>query len=508
MTYLLKIRLTIIAIALSAFSIGEVSFAKDNCCIALVGGTVISATGQAPLENAVVLIRDDKIERIGKASAIKIPSNYKKIDVSGKWLTPGLIDTNLHLILTTVPEFFIKYEDQLEEIALQSAQVALKYGLTTVADTWGPLEPLLAVRNKINKGEVVGSRLLVAGNIVGTGGPFTAYFMGGWPAGGKSIRYGGWVHPSIQNRINALWEAGVGPNMAAMTPKEAADTLRAYIARGVDMVKIGVSGHGLGAVEPLVFSDDALKAMREVAREEGVPFTTHTFSVPSLRQALKVEPDLLIHPNVMSVGWNSASEPQKEAIREMIDEIRKKNIYAGLMMIPNWEHTSKTMAWDSSKTPQEYYLNMVMDERRPYASKENYDKQVAALRVWLDRNVKVTLSTDAGPEAEDLGPTVWGRLGRFHFERLEGLQSAGMKPMEVLMAATKNGAEAYNLSDETGTLEEGKLADILVLDANPLVDIANLRKINQIYKAGIKVDRSILPQNPILKYDPEAPWPY
>lgn len=72
-----------------------------------------------------------------------------RMDDGATWF----VDTNVHLILMTVPGFFVKYEDKLEEIAIQSAQVGLKYGVTTMADTWGPLEPLLSARDRINEGE-------------------------------------------------------------------------------------------------------------------------------------------------------------------------------------------------------------------------------------------------------------------------------------------------------------------------------------------------------------------
>jgi hypothetical protein len=236
-------------------AVNSVAMASDK--LALNGGTVIQATGEAPIRDAMVLIDNGRIVRIGADT--KAPQGYRQIDVSGKWITPGLIDSNVHLILMTVPEFFIKYEDRLTDIAIQSAQVGLKYGLTTMPDTWGPLQPLLEARDRINSGEFVGSRVLVAGNIIGTGGPFSQSFMGGWPANGLTLRYGGWVKPAIQRRIDALWEDDVGPDMVAMTPEEAAIALRNYIAKGVDFVKVGVSGHGLGRAEPLLFSREALQ---------------------------------------------------------------------------------------------------------------------------------------------------------------------------------------------------------------------------------------------------------
>ena len=117
-----------------------VTYAEQES-LALVGATVVTATGEAPIADAVILISEGQIQQVGTQSSVAIPDAYRQIDVTGKWITPGLIDSNIHLILMTVPEFFIKYEDRLAEIAIQSAQVGLKYGLTTMPDTWGPLKP-------------------------------------------------------------------------------------------------------------------------------------------------------------------------------------------------------------------------------------------------------------------------------------------------------------------------------------------------------------------------------
>ncbi len=474
--------------------------------LALVGGTVVTATGEAPIADAVVLVRDGRIVRIG--TDLDVPDGYTVVDVTGKWVTPGLIDSNVHLILTTTPEFFIKYEDRLTDIAIQSAQVGLKYGLTTMPDTWGPVEPLLEVRDRINSGELVGSRVLVAGNIIGTGGPFSQSFMGGWPANGRTLRYGGWVKPEIQRRIDAMWEAGVGPSMVAMTPEDAAETLRKYIERGVDFVKVGVSGHGLGHAEPLLFSREALIAMREVAREAGIPFSTHTMTAESLRVAVELEPELLMHPNVMSPPWKFASPSHKASVLQSIETIAEKGIYSGLMAVPEKARINAYKEWDFREHSDKPALNEIMANRQLFMGLMNFEDQAAGLRVWLDGGIKYTLATDQGPDSTDLGPLAWSRLGRAHFGRMIGLQDVGASPMDILIASTRNGAEAYGLGDDLGTIERGKIADLLVLDADPLADIANFRKINMVIKDGVIIDRDALPTVKVLDYDPELPWPF
>jgi imidazolonepropionase-like amidohydrolase len=377
-----------------------------------------------------------------------------------------------------------------------------------MADSWGPLEPLLAARDRVNRGEFEGSRVLVAGNIVGLGGPFSSYFMGSWDVRGLSLRYGGWVHPMIRQRINELWEAGVGPELLAMTPEETAEAMRTYVARGVDFVKIAVSGHGIAPVEPLIFSEAALHAMREVVREAGIPFQTHSFSVESLRLSIELEPELLQHPNVMSVPWHRASDAQKAAIDAMIADIAERGISSALMAIPDPKQLQLYAEWNPEDHPEDYYLNQIMVNRRLWFVGSSFEERAAGVRRWLDAGVKFTIATDQGPEASDLGPVVWGRLGRAHFDRMEALQAIGAAPIEILVAATRNGAEAYGLDDELGTLESGKLADLLVLDADPLADIANLRRIRHVIKGGRLIDRDALPTVKVLDFDPEAEWPH
>ncbi len=466
-------------------------------------------TGHEVLAPGTVVMRAGEITAVGDAATTAIPEGCTRTDTTGRWVTPGLIDSNVHLILMTVPEFFVKYEDRLVEIALQSAQVGLKYGMTTMADTWGPLEPLLEARQRLRSGEVVGARVLIAGNIVGLGGPFSSYFMGSWPIEGPTLRYGGWVHPAIRARIDTLWESGMGPELLAMTPEETAKAMERYVARGVDFVKLAVSGHGIGPVEPLIFSREALQAMAQVVEDAGLPLQTHSFSVDSLRLSIELDPDLLQHPNVMSVPYQRATPSQRDAITRMIGQVKSKGIYSGLMAIPSKRQLEITQSWSpESETGAGFYLHRVLTHRQLGLAGSTLEQAAAGVRPWLDAGVPFTLATDQGPEAAELGPVVWGRLGRAHFDRMEALQDLGVEPARILEAATINGARAYRMGDRIGTLEPGKSADLLVLSGDPLADVSNLRQIHAIYLRGEAIDRGSLPTIEVLDYDPEAPWPY
>ena len=178
------------------------------------------------------------------------------------------------------------------------------------------------------------------------------------------------------------------------------------------------------------------------------------------------------------------------------------------MAIPEKEQMRKYSEWDVMEHADHPFLNDIMVNRRTGMAFTTFEKRAAGVRVWLDGGVRFTLATDQGPDSADLGPVAWSRLGRAHFDRMIGLQDVGASPMDILIAATRNGAEAYGLGDDLGTVEAGKIADLLVLDADPLEDIGNMRKISLVIKDGKIIDRDALPSVKVLDYDPEAPWPY
>ena len=329
---------------------------------ALVGGTVISATGADPIANAVVLMEGRRIASVGARASTPIPPGTRIVDVTGSYVTPGLIDANVHLVLMITAEFYVKYEDRFSDIAVQGAQIALKYGLTTVMDSWGPLAPLLDARRRLTTDQEPGARVLVAGNIVGTGGPFSQYFMGGYDLRGTDLRYGGWVHPMIRSRINALWEDDAGPALLALTPAEAGDAITRYLAKGPDFLKVAVSAHGIGPVEPLMFSSLALAAMRRATEQAGKPFQTHTFSLESLREAVAVRPQLLQHPNVMSVPPNTPA--QRQMLDSLLGEIKRLGIYSAPLAVPLDEQQRVYEEWTAADTRRDPHLGAVVQDRQ------------------------------------------------------------------------------------------------------------------------------------------------
>src|SRR6185437_11744908 len=139
--------------------------------IAVVGGRIIDGYGEAPIENGTVLIKGERIVAVGTKAEVPVPADAKVIDASGRTVIPGMIEMHAHLVTMgdgDYPRWFKWLDDHkdkypLEKIMEISARQLLASGITTAVDLGGPLEPSLQVRDRINKGEVMGPRLMVAG---------------------------------------------------------------------------------------------------------------------------------------------------------------------------------------------------------------------------------------------------------------------------------------------------------------------------------------------------------
>jgi imidazolonepropionase-like amidohydrolase len=447
---------------------------------AIVGATLIDGNGGAPVKDAVIVIDGRKITAVGPRGRVTIPAGAREINAAGKYVIPGLMDANVHLVLGSAIEFIVRYEGRYEDLIEEAAQVTLKNGLTTVFDSWGPLQPLINVRERINKGTTIGSRTFVAGNIVGFSGPFGRDF--------NSAAETTATKPLVR-RINRIWEENTGPDLMWFTPEQVGREIHRYITRGIDFLKYGASGHK--EEDFLQFSPEAQQAIVNECHKAGIIAQTHTTSVESLRQALEAGVDMLQHGSV------TGPTPIPDAtIKLMID----KKVYCAVQ-----PRTAKRLALE---------LEQAEDAVPSRRAKER-------LQTWHDNEVRLIkahapmlLATDAGmmdPDAyESMKPKMRverpTELGEAHFLWFKAMAEKGMTPMETIVSATRNIAAAYHKLDQFGTLEAGKLADLVVLDANPLQDVNNVRKISLVMKDGAVVDRDKLPLKKVLSV-PRTPAP-
>lgn len=439
--------------------------------IAIIGGTIIDGTGEAPLEGGVLLVCAGKVAAIGTAGEIALPQGIETIDAAGRFIIPGLIDGNVHLTFGTSVEYLTRYEERFEDLAEQAAQVALKAGVTTVFDTWGPLQPLMNVRDRILRGETPGSRVFVAGTIIGFSGPLGRDFNPD-PAASNMFR----------KKINALWEENVGPKLGFLTPDALSVEIRKYIARGPDFLKYGASGHGDGAV--LLFSEKAQEAIISEGHRAGLIVQCHTSTVESLSMAVDAGIDLITHADITEIVPIPAST---------LTALKDKNIFCGILPETKKRFEANLKRYAASIPPA--------DQRAP--------AEIRAQNVshMIQYGIPLILTTDAGiwsPEVVDSMPPEakvdrLDTMGKGHFIWSRAMAEKGMAPMDIILCCTRNVAQAYHMQDRIGTLEKGKTADLVILDADPLSDIGNLERIRLVMKDGRVVDRAKLPLKTVVQ---------
>lgn len=196
--------------------------------------TVIDGTGAAAKVGQDVLIADGKVAALG--TKLKAPASARQVDGRGRYLLPGFIDSNVHATVYGNParrDTSSRYADRNEELALEFAQRQLRSGVTTMRDSYGVLPPLLAVRDRIASGQAIGARMMVAGNILGWGGPFSLTYS---LTGDRDLTL-------FQEQWNDMLAQGMGEELMDMTPEQLRAAVSAYLDRGVDFLKYGGTSH-------------------------------------------------------------------------------------------------------------------------------------------------------------------------------------------------------------------------------------------------------------------------
>lgn len=448
--------------------------------LAVRNATIIDATGAAPIAGATIVIENGTITAVGTDAVV--PEGAEVIDGTGRYVIPGLMDANVHLVASRTPDTLLEFEGRYDELAREAAELTLKYGVTTVFDTWGPTAPLIATRDAINAGEIAGSRVFCAGNILGLGGPLSDDF----------VAPGAFLQRDTVAQINNVWERGMGPQLAARSVSQIADATAVYIEEtGVDFIKWAATDHlaTAGGMIFMMFSEAAQQAIHDTAHSYGKTTQAHTTTVDSLRISVDIGVDLLQHGD-LTVG--------QPASGELLDRIAEQRIPTAALVC-----TDAYLAWSGSSQAGAAF----------HPVRVNGDHNQRGL---IERGARLLLTTDgfaygpriwdhpgfrAGTLTPDSVPDLPVLLGFSHFHWLQGAAERGMGAMEMLRSATSHIAEAYGVSDKLGTLEVGKVGDLLVLDADPLADPAHYRRIAHVVKEGVVVDRDALATNLQLGVD-------
>ncbi len=447
------------------------------------GATVIDGVADKPIEGVSLWIERGRIKAIGHPDELRAPASVKKIDARGKYIIPGLMDANVHLLIDARMETLVRYEDRYEDVIAEAAQVALRNGLTTVFDSWGPRRPLMAVRDRIASGALQGSRFFCAGNIIGLDGPLSADFHA------KSLEV---ASTSLAQRINSMWVENTGPDLSWMTPDQVAQEVRSYIGTGIDFIKYASSEHR--GSEPnafLLFSPLVQSRIVEEGHRAGITVQAHTSSVEGLRVAVEAGCDLIQHANISG----PVAIPQST-----IELMASKNTAA---VIFPFTQRRLEMIMRNSEPGLRRYFSTVNENCKAFI------RSSATLLSGGDAGLYAPEPTQDSSRKRNwtaAGEDNLAELGQGHFNWLKAMEEMGYPAMAALKSATRNIAAAYRKDKDLGTLEAGKIADLLILDKNPLQAAGNYRSINTIVKDGAIVNRDALPVTPIFT-KPAAPQP-
>jgi imidazolonepropionase-like amidohydrolase len=454
--------------------------------------TLIDGTGAAPRAHITVHVADGRIVDITPASANAAPGDGQ-IDGTGRFLVPGFFDNNAHLTVYGQParrDTSAKYGDRNEELALEFAQRTLKAGVTTLVDSYGVLPPSLVVRDRINRGDAVGSRLLLAGNILGWGGPFSITFSLTKDAD-LSL---------FEEKWDDLLAQGMGEELMDMTPEELRVAMNGYLDKGVDVIKYGGTSHFMRP-SLIGFSPRQQAVIVAEAHKRGKPVQTHATSSEGLRLAVEAGIDLIQHPEMMS----------RDLPDDLIGLIVAKGVFCGMRanlitgefrahhLSQRAEAEARIAKMPAATTTAEQWRRIDMLQETQDIQRRNALRLIAA-------GCKVTPATDSylgdAPEFRRSVKTDELEPGSGTVRAIEGFVELGMTPMQALVAATRNGAAAALRSRDLGTIEKGKSADLILLDADPLIDIHNIEKVSAVIAQGRQVDLASLPEHPLFYKKP------
>jgi len=452
--------------------------------LAIVGGTIIDGTGGKPIEAGVLVIEDKRIVAVGDHS-LKIPAHARKITAAGKFIIPGLMDGGVFLVGDYEPaDTLIRYEGRYDELAIEGVQLALKAGVTTVIGVWAPRDDAIKARDAINQGRVPGARILSSGNIVGYDGPLSNDFLGD-DAGQPIESFEPAVSKRFMDRVNARFTQNVGSELSLLPLEEVRRRVHEYAHSGIDFMAVGINGHRSGAFQYSAFSPRVHQAIMEEAHRAGlVAVGFNTGTEEAIRLALDAGADVLDCDVSLTGHAHSA---------QMIALLAQRQIPC--LISP---YTDEAAAFYHAHYSGPGPIIQVVDSTQ---ANDRALIQAGAMTLMGTGSGLYSADTLASWQSRGIAMTDGQSLKLFgdgHFWWLQAAQDRGMKPMAILQSATRNVARGFRVDQDLGTLEPGKLADLVILDRDPLQNAKNYRAIHLVMKEGRIIDRAALPTQKLL----------
>lgn len=432
----------------------------------LRGATVIDPASGQVLPGAVVELRGSKIHAVLAHGTARYPEGTRALDLSGKFLLPGLIDTHAHttVLLPDPATGEPRYDREASE---QVLRLLLAFGVTAVRNPAAPTEAALALRDALAAGEIDGPRM--------------------------------WTSGEALNHSRASFS----PFVSVRTRQEVREEVRRQVSAGVDWIKLYST-----------LTPDLVQTAIEEAHEAGVPVVGHlqrttwteaadlgidgvTHASPWSRAYLPAGQRAAYDPTILGrLLWLEHVDPDGPEITSMTEALAANGVAVDPTLIAF--HTkfygndpAVIDSPDLGRVPAD-----VLDYWRRGSFTSDWSAQdfaraqalwprlTALTRRMFDHGVLLTAGSDM--------PNPWVIPGVSLHQELRLLAEAGIPPLQVLRIATINGARSLRIDDETGSITAGKRADLLILNANPLENITATRSIETVIVGGEFSDPSAL----------------
>ncbi len=419
--------------------------------VALTGVRVIDGTGAPPAEGRTVLIRDGRIAAVGPDGSVEIPGDARTLELAGHTVIPGIVGLHDHSFYTT--------PNRKVQSDFTAPRLYLAGGVTTVRTT-GSIAPYseINLKRSIEAGEIPGPRMVITGPYI-TGGADDAL-----------------------SRVHAG------------SPEEARRVVDYWVSEGVEWFKFYTG-----------ISRAAMSAAIEAAHARGAKFTGHLCSV-TFREAVDRGIDNLEHGFITNTGWVEDKEPD-ECPSDRYESLRRVEIDG-----PEVQATIDAMVENEvalTTTPAVYEL--FVPNRPPLQDRVLDAISPEARGEYLDSRERIAEEPDAGtPEelflkglafdsafhagggllAAGVDPTGNGGalFGYGDQRNYELLLEGGFSPEVAVQVLTLNGAKVLGRDDELGSVEAGKLADLVVLEGDPASDPTAIRQVRLVFKDGVGYD--------------------
>jgi imidazolonepropionase-like amidohydrolase len=415
--------------------------------LALVGGRLIDGFGGRPIENSVVIVEGGRIKAVGRIGEVAVPDGAQVISTEGMSVLPGLWDMHVHLMIVghgdydhwdrTYPPLF------RSTIMPAAAKQLLMAGVTSARDLGAPLEDILAVRDAVNRGEIPGPTLYVAG-------PFLQHEP--YP-GTEAFRWG-----------------VKGPDDARAKVKRLADA-------GVDVIKL---------IDQDQMTMDEVRAVVDEAHKRKLPVVAHAHRPEEIRRGIQAGVDNFEH-----TGLGTAPEYPEDVFAMMKSRANTLFWTPTISPLLLYQQTRDDFSeriddprWQVGLPPE-----VVADVRQSLAHPDRlaYFQYVPGRRPTLARKFEqlrrsgaiLMIGTDSGVPLNFHSDSTWREIDAW-------VNTFGVDPMDAIRAATYWPAVFMKVDKEVGTISEGKWADIIAVRGDVLRHVDLLQDVDLILKHGVK----------------------